>query len=225
MTKILFLIGSPRGQKSTSFSIGNYLDEQLQAKGIETSTITIRRQLANDDKISQMLDEINNSNVIVLLAPLYDDCQPYIVIQLMEHIASNKMNLEGKHFIPIVNCGLNERIHITAVSIPIYHKFAKSVGFHWAGSLAIQGGEMFRGRYGKLLHELGKEANILRGILDELADNISSNTDFPDLAPKIFPGMFYWKFLQKPIVRLNTKGWRKAARDKGEDPDARPYLD
>jgi hypothetical protein len=225
MTKALFLIGSPRGQKSTSFSIGKYLAELLQSKGMKTNTLIVRRQLINKEKTTQMLNEIKDSDLIILLAPLYDDCQPYIVAQLMELIADRKMNLEGKRFFPIINSGLNERIHITAVSIPIYHKFAKSVGFHWAGSLAIQGGEMFRGRYGKLLTDLGKEANILKGILAEVSEALSVNTDLPDMAPKIFPGIFYWKILQKPITRMNTKGWRKVAQDKGEDPDARPYLD
>ena len=84
---------------------------------------------------------------------------------------------------------------------------------------------MFRGRYGKLLTDLGKEANILKGILAEVSEALSTNTDLPDMAPKMFPGMFYWKIMQKPITRMNTRGWRKVARDKGEDPDARPYLD
>ncbi|MBK5114072.1 MAG: NAD(P)H-dependent oxidoreductase [Candidatus Heimdallarchaeota archaeon] len=225
MTKVLFVIGSPRGKKSSSFSFGKYLEEKVQGKGLETSTLILRNQLSSDEKISQMLTEINNSDVIILIAPLYDDCQPYIVTKLMELIAAKKMNLEGKRFIPIVNCGLSEAVHITAVSIPIYQKFAENVGFKWGGSLAIQAGEMFRGRYGKQLHELGKEANILRGVLDDLADAISTDSDIPDMAPKILPGMFYWKILQKPFAKMNTSGWRKAAKEKGEDPDARPYLD
>ncbi len=225
MTKVLLLIGSPRGKKSTSFSFGKYLENQLQNKGLETSTLIVRSQLSSEEKTSQMLNEINDSNVIILTAPLYDDCQPYIVIKLMELIAAKKMNLEGKRFIPIINCGLNETIHITAVAIPIYHKFAKTVGLHWAGSLAIAGGEMFRGRIGKQMHELGKVANIMRGILDDLADAISTETDLPDMAPKVLPNMFYWKILKKPFAKINTKSWRKVAANKGENPDAKPYLD
>ena len=225
MTKVLFLIGSPRGKKSTSFSFGKYLDEKLLEKGLETSTLIVRSQLASDEKITQMMNEIEVSDTIILITPLYGDCQPYIVIKLMELIAAKKMNLEEKRFLPIVNNGLGEVVQISAVSIPIYHKFAKTVGFKWAGSLAAQAGEMFKGRYGKQMHDLGKEADIMRGILDNLADAIISNQDLPDMAPRTLPGMFYWKILQKPIAKMNTNSWRKVAKRNGQNVDARPYLE
>lgn len=225
MTKVLFLIGSPRGKKSTSFSFGKYIDEKLQEKGLETTTLIVRSQLASEEKTSQMLKEIEETNMVVLIAPLYDDCQPYIVIKLMELIAAKKLNLEDIKFLPIVNSGFGEVVQITAVSIPLYHKFASTVGFKWAGSLAVEVGEMFQGRYGKLMPELGKTANIMRGILDNLADAIISGTDLPDMAPRTFPGMFYWKILKKPFARINTNHWRKVAKEKGEDADARPYLE
>ncbi len=225
MTKVLFLIGSPRGKKSTSFSFGIYIAEKLQGNGLETTTLIVRSQLASEEKTSQMLKEIEETNMVVLIAPLYDDCQPYIVIKLMELIAAKKMNLEEIKFLPIVNSGFGEVVQITAVSIPLYHKFAKTVGFNWAGSLAVEVGEMFQGRYGKLMPELGKTANIMRGILDNLADAIISGTDLPDMAPRTFPRMFYWKILKKPFAKINTNHWRKVAKENGEDADARPYLE
>jgi len=225
MTKVLLLIGSPRGKKSTSFSFGKYLGDQLQEKGLETSTLIVRSQLVSEEKTAQMLNEINDSDLIILTAPLYDDCQPYIIIKLMEIIAAKNMNLEEKRFIPIINCGLSESIHITAVAIPLYHKFAKTVGLKWVGSLAVEAGEMFRGRYGKQMPDLGKEADIMRGILDDLADATISETDLPDMAPRVLPGMFYWKILKKPFAKINTRSWRKVAKEKGEDADARPYLE
>ncbi len=225
MTKVLFLIGSPRGKKSTSFSFGKYLEDKLQEKGLDTSTLIVRTQLASDEKIQQMMNEINDSNVIILTTPLYGDCQPYIIIKLMELIAAKNMNLEEKRFIPIINSGLPESAQITAAAIPIYHKFAEIVGLKWAGSLAVEAGEMFKGRWGKQMHDLGKEADIMRGILDNLADAVISETDLPDMAPRVLPGMFYWKILKKPITKINTRHWRKVAKEKGEDADARPYLD
>ncbi|MHA1187073.1 MAG: NAD(P)H-dependent oxidoreductase [Candidatus Heimdallarchaeota archaeon] len=225
MIKTLFLNGSPRGKKSTSFSIGNYLEEQFKLKGLKSKILNIRSQIASEEKIAEILNEIENSDVIILAAPVYDDCQPYIVTKLMEFIAAKNMDLSKKRFFPIINCGLPEHIHITASAIPIYHKFAKTVGFNWVGSLAVQGGEMFQGRTGKLLSELGKMADPLKNVLNDVVEAISNDNILPNLAPKIFPGIFYWKILQKPLAKMNTKGWRNAAKDIGEDPDARPYLD
>jgi len=225
MTKALFLIGSPRGKKSTSFSFGDYLEKGLLEKDFETNVLIVRSQLASEEKTSQMLSEISESNVVILTAPLYDDCQPYIVIKLMELIAAKKMNLDGKRFIPIINCAFGETVHITATAIPIYHKFADAVGFRWGGSLAIPGGEMFQGKTGKPLADIGKLANKMMKTLDDLADAISLGKDLSDMAPKVFPGFLNWKFLKKLFGKMSTRGWRKAAADKGEDPDAKPYLD
>ena len=154
--KALLLVGSPRGKGSTSYSIGTYLLGLLQEKGLGTNSLIVKNILTSDEKIAQMLEEINNSDVIILTAPLYDDSQPFIVIKIMELIYSKEMNLDAKRFIPIINCGFFESEQITAVAIPIYHKFAKTVGFKWAGSIAIGGGEIFRGSQGKNLDEIGK---------------------------------------------------------------------
>ena len=88
MTKILFLIGSPRGKKSTSFSVGKYLEEKFQEKELETNTLIVRSQLASDEKTEQMMNEIKDSDLVILLSPLYSDAQPYIIIKLMELVAA-----------------------------------------------------------------------------------------------------------------------------------------
>ena len=128
MTRALLLVGSPRGKKSTSTSLGSYLLNMLDERGLETDILWIYRQLADDEKLSQMLDAVDRAEIIILTAPLYDDCQPYIVTRTMEAIAAHRKNFGNKRFIPIINCGFPEPEQITAVAIPIYHKFATAVG-------------------------------------------------------------------------------------------------
>ena len=222
---VLILNGSPRGKKSTSSSFGNYLAEQFHTHGVETNTLTIRNQLNSDAKIHVMLKEVENSDLIILLAPLYIDSQPYIVIKLMELIAEKEMNLEGKRFFPIMNNGFPEAEQITAVSIPIYHKFAKMVGLIWAGSLTIGMGEIFQGRRGKQLNELGKNADKMKSVLNSVAETLSTGEDLPDLVPKVMPGIFYWKILKRSFLRMGDKSWSKIAEEKGEQVDAKPYLE
>ncbi|UCE42139.1 MAG: NAD(P)H-dependent oxidoreductase, partial [Candidatus Aminicenantes bacterium] len=124
MTRVLLLVGSPRGKKSNSTSVGSYLLNILDKRGLETETLWINRQLSDDEKRSQMLDAVDRADIIILTAPLYDDCQPYIVTRAMEAIAARLKNLGNKRFIPIINCGFPEPRHITAVAIAIYQKFA-----------------------------------------------------------------------------------------------------
>ena len=84
---------------------------------------------------------------------------------------------------------------------------------------------MFKGRYGKLLSDIGKMADLLRDNLDILAEAVISGKDIPDMVPRILPGMFYWRIMQKPVARINTNAWRKVAKKNGADVDAKPYLE
>lgn len=223
--KALLLVGSPRGKRSTSYSIGTFLIELLQRKGFKTNSLIIKSEFNSEESIVSMLDEINNSDVIILTAPLYDDSQPYVVVKTMELIYAKKMKLENKRFIPIINCGFFESKHITAVAIPIYHQFAKTIGLKWTGSLAIGGGEIFQGSKGKLLDDLGKQADKMKYILEEIALNISMDIAVGDLVPKVFPKIFYNKFSKKLFIRLNNRSWKKAAERNRGVVDAKPYLD
>lgn len=225
MMKALLLVGSPRGKRSTSNSIGTYLLGLLKEKGLETNSLIIKNTLTSDERITQMLEEIKNSDIIILTAPLYDDSQPYIVIKMMELIASSEMKLDNKRFIPIINCGFFGSIHVTAAAIPIYHNFAKTVGFKWAGSIAIGGGEIFQGGKGKNLDEIGKMADKIKILLEEVASNISRDIDVGDLVPYLFPKIFNVKILQKLLIRSNNRSWKKVAERNGGLVDAKPYLD
>jgi hypothetical protein len=223
MIRALILIGSPRGKKSTSTSLGSYLLKILDERGWDTEILWVNRQLADDEKLAQMLDAIDRADIIVLTAPLYDDCQPYIVTRTMEAISFHLKNLDNKRFIPIINCGFPEPEHITAVTISIYHKFAASVGFKWAGSLAIGGGEMLQGARGKTLDDLGKMARKVKKELERIADALAADSPFPDTSIRVVPDLFNKPFMKKVITRMNNHGWKSRAKKNGGVVDAQPY--
>jgi hypothetical protein len=224
MKRALVLVGSPRGKKSNSSSIGFYLLDRLQEKGLETEILWINRLIADDEKLHQILDSVDNADIIILTAPLYDDCQPYIVTRTMEAIAAHQKSRSDKRFIPIVNCGLPEPEHITSVVISIYHKFASTVGFKWAGSLAIGGGEILQGPSGKKLDDLGKMAARIKKTLERISDALAAGESFSDESLRAVPDFFYKPFMKKIITRINTRGWKSRAKKKGEAVDAQPYL-
>lgn len=223
MTRALLLVGSPRGKKSTSTSVGSYLLNILDERGLETDVLWIKRQLADDDKIFQMLDAVDRADIIILTAPLYDDCQPYIVTRTMEAIAAHLKNLGNKRFIPIINCGFPEPEHITAVAIAIYQKFASTVGFKWAGSLAIGGGEMLQGARGKKLDEIGKMAGKVKKALERISDSLVADSSFPDESIRAVPDFFYKPFMKRIITWMNNNAWRSRAKKNDGIVDARPY--
>jgi multimeric flavodoxin WrbA len=225
MTKALLLMGSPRGRKSSSNSICIYLQELFVKNGFETEDpIFLRTSVNTDEKVNDMLKALEKADIIVLVAPLYDDTSPAIVVKTMEAMAREGSKFTKKRFFPIINCGLSEPFHITEVSIPIYHKFATTLGLQWVGSLALGAGEGLQGKDGKLLHESGGFGKKVIKALDRLVDALVANQDFGDEAVEIFSLKIYYNRVMRPImVWVNNRGWKKAAAKNGGDVAARPY--
>ncbi len=224
MSKVLFLNGSPRGKKSTSAALGNYLFDFLKDMNFETKMLINRNQIGKEEKIEELLKEIEEASYVILLTPLYDDCQPYNVLKILEIIFEKQMNLENKIFLPIINCGFPEPEQITEGTIPIYKQFASQVGFKWGGSLSIGGGEMLQGRYGKQLHEVSQFAKNAIEELEKIAESLKNKTEYPDTEIILVPGYFYKWPLKNLATYMNNKGWKKVAEKKGEKVDATPLL-
>ncbi|MFC2168378.1 NAD(P)H-dependent oxidoreductase [Acidobacteriota bacterium] len=223
MTHALLLVGSPRGKKSTSTSLGRYLMNNLEQKGIDCEMLWINRQVVSDERMNEMLDAVGRADIVVLAAPLYDDCQPAIVTKTMEAIAAQQNIKSNKRFFPVINSGFPEPEQITAIAIPIYHKFAITVGFKWSGSLSIGGGEVLQGSTGKNLDDLGKMAGKVKKTLDEIAQALAAENSYPDKALRAIPDFFYKSFIPKIIARLNNSSWKSRAKKNGGVVDARPF--
>ncbi len=219
MNRVLLLVGSPRGRKSASTLLGGYLSKHLEEKGWEAETLWLIKHFSNPEKMDVVLEAIGRADVVVLAAPLYDDCQPYIVVKTMEAISSMGEKIEKKRFFTIINCGFGESVHITEVSISLYKKFATDVGFEWAGSLAVGGGEMLRAREGRTLEDLGSLGKKLRLSLESIAGSLSEDRKESDRAfefPRIFMNrLFMW---------MGNKMWKSRAKKNGAAVDARPYA-
>jgi hypothetical protein len=219
MTRVLSLVGSPRGKKSASTLIGGYLMGLLEERGLSTDTLWLIQHVSTKEKMASVIKAIDKADIVVLAAPLYDDCQPFIVTKMMEEVSSSGINLKNKRFLPIINCGFGHAIHITAVSIPIYRKFAQKVGFEWAGSLAVGGGEMLGARYGRKFEDLGFLGKKLRVLLGNLAADLSGGQKSSDQEvepPRIFLNRFF--------MRMGNKMWAATARKHGAAVDAKPYA-
>jgi hypothetical protein len=232
--RVLVLVGSPRGKKSTSTAVGAFLLDLMKNKGLESlEPIWIGSAVRTQEKISQMLEAVESADIIVLAAPLYDDCQPYIVIKAMELIAAEREGVEisreeeaDKLFSVIVNCAFPEEHHTETV-IRIYRKFAESVGFQWGGSLTIRAGEALQGRTGKTLEELGSMAKKVKGALVQMAESLSGGLPIGNETMCVIPESFSrgpFSFIGSLFIGINNRMWAREAKKKGENVDARPYI-
>lgn len=189
--------------------------------------------MKSQEKISKMLEAVDAADIIILAAPLYDDCEPYIVIKAMELMAAHQKKLAKKQnksndklFSVIVNCAFPEEHHSQTV-LRIYRKFAKDVGFLWGGSLTTRAGEALRGSEGKSLDEAGSMAKKVKEALVRMADSLSKGSPPVDETMSVIPESFYrglLSFLGSFFIWLNNRRWAKLATKRDEDVNARPYV-
>jgi len=209
--KALLLIGSPRVEKSTSASVGNYLISKLEEFGMAKETIFIHRVVNHEEKIKSLFQTIENADFIILSFPLYVDSLPAPVIKAMELIKEYRVKLESKKsqsFIAIANNGFPEASQ-NSTALQICRIFSKECGFAWKGGLAIGGGGAINGS--PLLEKAGMVRNVIKG-LDISAQALKENNDVPQeaidfLSKKFIPATIYKIF--------GNLGWRMQARQYG----------
>jgi multimeric flavodoxin WrbA len=142
--RALLLVGSPKARKSTSYSLGGYLFEQLSARDIRTETIYLHTALHSPEKTQALLDAVDAADLVTLAFPLYVDALPAPAIEALERIALHREGRDRSRrqlFAAIANCGFPEAYQ-TATALAICKTFARRAGFEWAGSLALGGGGM-----------------------------------------------------------------------------------
>jgi hypothetical protein len=207
----LLLIGSPKGERSTSASIGNFLISKLEESEMQFEKGFIHRLVNREEKIQNLFEMINKADLIILSFPLYVDSLPAPVIKAMELIKEERVKLEkkeSKDFIAICNSGFPEASQST-IALQICRIFSKTCNFIWKGGIAIGGGGAINGR---LLEEIGGMVRFIIKGLDITAQAIVEGKEIPQEAIELFskpfiPRTFY--------IYGGNLGWRIQARRYG----------
>jgi len=93
-THAALLVGSPRGPNSTSNSLGTYLVEKLEQKGVPYEKVYVCQCLSSEAKKAALLRLVDESDLIILAFPLYVDSLHSQVIETLKLIAEHA---KGKH--------------------------------------------------------------------------------------------------------------------------------
>ncbi|MFX0179617.1 MAG: hypothetical protein ACFE78_05465 [Candidatus Hodarchaeota archaeon] len=207
----LLLIGSPKGEKSTSASLGNYLISRLEESGMKIEKGFIHRLVNREVAIQNLFEMIDRANLIILSFPLYIDCLPAPVIKAMELIKERRNTIESKKsqdFIAICNNGFPE-VSQNSTALQICRIFSIDCGFIWKGGIAVGGGGAINGI--PLDERGGMVRNVVKG-LDIAAHALKDGKDIPQeaidlLSKKFIPYNFYRTF--------GNLGWKLQARRYG----------
>jgi hypothetical protein len=209
--KALLLIGSPRGENSTSASLGNYLISNLEKSGMQCEKNFIHRLVNRPEKIQELFTMVNKSDLVIIAFPLYVDSLPAPVIKMMELLKSERDRIKPdkpQDFIAISNCGFPEAKQIR-IALEICHVFADEAGFTWKGGIAFGAGEAV---HGMPLEQRGGMVRHVREGLDMAAEALMQGKEVPQeaidlISKKLMPVAMY--------KSMGNLGWRLRARKFG----------
>jgi len=174
-SKVLLMVGSPKGEKSTSNSIASYILEKFKENGVEAEKTYIVKDIKTDDGTDKLISLVDDSCILILVAPLYVDSIPAIAIKAMEKIYENKNDsFEKKQMMAIFNSGFPEPHH-NDLAIDMCKKFASSSGMGWSGGVTVgMGGSLD----GKSIENVGMTKKLRNG-LDMAVSALSSGKPVP----------------------------------------------
>lgn len=198
---VLLLVGSAKGQRSTSASLGAYLLAKLQGYGFEATRIRTHKAIKTDAQRKRLIHAVQEADVIVLSFPLYVDCLPYTVTRTLEILADHfnaQTNRREQRFLAIANCGYPEsRQNQTAIDI--CRQFARQTGLVWAGGLALGGGGAIAGQ--PLEKVKGVARHVIKS-LDLTAEALSKNLPVPEKAVELMARQLIPTWLYRTISHI-----------------------
>jgi len=207
-THVALLVGSPKGPKSTSNSIGTYLVDKLEQKGVPYNKIYIRQCPRSKEKKADLVRVVDESDLIILAFPLYVDSLPSQVIETLELIAEHekdKHDLDKKSFVAISNSGFPEAKQ-NSTALTICRLFAKQVGFNWAGGLAWGGGGMIAG---EPLSEFGFRLRSKIQALELVADALEQGEAIPEKAVALMSKL---GIMRRLYLLMANRRWKNQAK-------------
>jgi hypothetical protein len=209
--KVLLLVGSPRGQASTSNALGDHLLSLLEERGLATKKLLVYAALADEKKMAELLAAVDACDLLVLAFPLYVDHVPAPVIDLLQRIEERR---QGRSTAPvqvlaaIVNCGFPETFHCRPAG-EIMRIFASQAGFRFLGCLALGMGGAIGNR------PLAKAGGIVRHQVKALSQAAAFLADGKEI-PAAVIGLMGKAMMPRWFYNLMADwGWKRAAKKNG----------
>jgi len=204
--KALLLVGSPKPGASTSESLGAYLFEELEKRGVATQTMHVAKAVRTEETVEELRAAASSADLIVLSFPLYIDSLPAPTIRALEVLAEPPVGPAA--FVAICQSGFPEVDH-NEVAVEICRHFAEDAGFEWAGGLILAAGGMIGGQPLRTLQGMMRSAIKA---LDLTAEALAAGRSVPDEAVQLMA--------KPPIPKIGYRfmanwGWRSQFKKRG----------
>lgn len=212
LNKALLLVGSPKGKNSVSNNIAAYIQDKFQQNDVETQKTFIVKHM-NKESLEKLVNEIDNFDLLILIAPLYVDSLPSIVIKLMEEVCEYKKinNTKKQNFMAIINSGFPEPSH-NDLAIDMCKNFASKSNMGWTGGITVGMGPALGD---KPLEKTGGVSKNLRNGLDTAVNALSENMPVPKEVLTTASKPLMPLVLSKLMLRwFGSRMWTNMVKDK-----------
>jgi len=220
MPKVIGLIGSPKGARSNSKEIADYLLGKLTDQGFETEMVSVYSEHRRDPEFKRVIEKLNDADLVTLVFPLYIDSLPARLIRLLELVYMNRReNKKDRRFIAICQSGFPEQ-HQNHLALEMCRKFAEMSDFRWAGGIPIGAGSIVGEQ--DLVEAKGR-VYFIRNALDMAVEAIIGNEEIPEEVAVAASKLPVPAWLYRLI---GNSSWKQRAKQNGlrkRDLFASPY--
>lgn len=191
--KLVIFNGSPRYKKSNSKIL---IEHFLKGYNTINPDPVPVHYLANQKQKDEQKKGFQNSEIVIVVFPLYTDCMPGIVKEFLEGIVEMKLN-SSKKIGFIVQSGFPEAIHSIYVERYL-EKFTKRIQCEYLGTIikgAIEGIQIMPPAM----------TNKLFGRFESLGEYFAKHEEFSPEINKIFRKPYKMSPLRAFLVKLISK--------------------
>jgi len=202
---VLILNGSPKINNSSSKSLAEFMENELNKKGVDPKIRRVSTCIASEQGVVELMECIREADLLFLISPLYVDSLPYNVIKMLElikiYIGPDTGN-RSKKFFALSHSGLD--VTKNDVSVRIYERFAKELNFNFGGSLALGTSSIINGNSLNFMNRMTKN---LRKSLEIISESIFTGNSIPPKVQKLLSKPFLPAplFLNKILLNATMK--------------------
>ena len=212
------LVGSAK-IKGTSASeiMARALVARMQGEGV-SADLHFATDFVDDKKAAEVASQIAKADLFVLVAPLYVDALPALVVHALDHVGRARIGTAAR-FAALINCGFPEPEQVRT-AMRIARHFCARAGYRWAGGLPLGGGAFLKPTVP--LDEQHGLAEHVKRALDVAAPALIHGGDVPDAAIEL---MMKAPLPDVAYRLIGDLGWRYQAHRHGlaqRDLRARP---
>lgn len=219
MKRVVFLLGSPRGVKTCTESIADYLGARLA--GFEVQKQRAHQIFHDSARMAAFEESLRGAQLVVLCSPVYVHSLPWPFQEVLTALADSptRGGLSGLKVIAVIHSGYLEEIQRQTCFEMCQH-FCRETGMVYQGGLGFGASPLIGARP---LESTGWLMRWVRRALGEVATCIADDRELSERAIRLIRRHFALmpKRLMILLMKLKVEGDAKKA---GVDYRAQPYA-